>query len=543
MGARFAFLISAVSIAYGFLLFHLYEVQLLRGSSYLVQAESQDNLQNFQTARRGSIYFADKNGNRMLVASKKGFPEIYAVPKEIGDIEEASHILSLALGTPAEGLVVKLGDKKSNYVSLLKRAPGETLKKIEEVGFKGIYTREIAGRFYPFGDLAAQTLGFVGPDEKANGESGRYGIEKFYNDLLSGVAGTTDESDSSMPGEDLVLTIDPNIQKQAEVSLAKLLGETKALSGSVLVEDPATGKILAMASFPGYDPNIYTSFALKYFLNPAIEHIYEPGSVFKVFTMSAGIDSGKITPDTSFYDSGSVVISGHKIENWDHKAHGMVTMTNVIELSMNTGTAFAVKTMGGSVLASYFKKFGFGEKSGIDLPGELKGNISRLVPKAPAIAFATAGFGQGVSVTPLQLINAVSAIANGGKLMRPYLNSERKPEVIRQVMTPETAAKVTKMMVSAVDKAGVAKIEGFSIAGKTGTAQVPNFIKGGYTNQVIDTYVGFGPTINPRFVVLFKIDEPPGAPLAGTTVVPAFKEIAQFILRYLDVPQDRIATQ
>ncbi|TSC60432.1 MAG: cell division protein FtsI (penicillin-binding protein 3) [Parcubacteria group bacterium LiPW_15] len=536
MGARFASLIAVVTLCYGFLLFHLYEVQITKGSSYLAQAEAQISATNSQASRRGIIYFADKDGGKVPAALNKDFNEIYAVPKEIEDIQETTHQLSLAFNVPAEDLEAKLSDKMSQYSSLFKKAPNESVFKIQELNIKGVYAKQSPDRFYPFGTTAAQVIGFVGPDDKKNGEVGRYGLEKFYDNSLSGA----DSNNELASGEGLVLTIDPNIQRQAEQTLEKLIRDTGSPSGSVIVEDPNTGKILAAASFPNYDPNTYSTFSIKNFTNPITEAVYEPGSVFKVFTMAAGIDAGKITPDTTYYDSGSVTISGKKISNWDLKAHGKVTMTNVIEQSLNTGTAFAVKTMGSSVLTSYIKKFGFGEKANIDLPGELKGNVSRLVPKAPAIAFATAGFGQGVSVTPIQLINAVSAIANGGKLMRPYLNANSEPQLIREVISADTARAVTKMMVSAVDKAGVAKIDGFSIAGKTGTAQIPDFKKGGYSDRVVDTYVGFGPTVDPKFVALIKIDDLPQELLAGTTVVPAFKELGQFILHYYDVAPDRI---
>lgn len=537
MGARFASLIAVVTLCYGFLLFHLYEIQITKGSSYLAQAEAQAGAASSEASRRGMIYFTDKDGSKVPAALNKSFNEIYAVPKEIVDVQEATHQLSLALGVPAEDLESKLSDKKSQFSSVYKKASDEAVSKIQELDIKGIYAKQSPDRFYPFGTTASHIVGFVGPDDKLNAEVGRYGLEKFYNGYLSGADG-----DENLPsGEDLVLTIDPNIQRQAEQTLDKLIKDTGSPSGSVIVEDPQTGKILAAASFPAYDPNIYSTFGLKNFLNPITEAIYEPGSVFKIFTMAAGIDTGKITPDTSYYDSGSVVISGKKISNWDLKAHGKVTMTNVIELSLNTGTAFAVKTMGSSILTSYIKKFGFGEKTNIDLPGELNGNVSRLVPKAPAIAFATAGFGQGVSVTPIQLISAVSAIANGGKLLEPHLNSKTPTKIVREIMKPETAKAVTKMMISAVDKAGVAKIDGFTIAGKTGTAQIPDFKKGGYSDRVTDTYVGFGPTVNPKFVALIKVDDLPQELLAGTTVVPAFKDLGQFILHYYDVSPDRIS--
>ena len=196
--------------------------------------------------------------------------------------------------------------------------------------------------------------------------------------------------------------------------------------------------------------------------------------------------------------------------------------------------------MGDDAFTEYVRKFGLGEKTGVKLPGELRGNIGELTPDAPEIAFASASFGQGIAVTPLQLINAVSAIANGGELMRPYVTANETPEVVRRVISPEAAAAVAKMMVSAVDRAGIAKISGYAIAGKTGTAQVADLIRGGYGDKYVNTYVGFGPVSNPKFIILIKLNEPTGMPLAGTTVVPAFRDLAQIVINYYNIPPDRL---
>jgi cell division protein FtsI/penicillin-binding protein 2 len=367
-------------------------------------------------------------------------------------------------------------------------------------------------------------------------------LEKFYNEKLSGVFEKSDDAVSDIPvaGEDLLVGMDLNIQKEAELVMAKLVANSRSESGTVIVQDPKTGKILAMGSLPNFDPNNYSAAKMDSYINPAVEKVYEPGSVFKVLTMAAGIDSGKITPDTTYNDTGSVKLSGYTIRNWDGKAHGKVTMTNIIEKSLNTGTAYAEKLIGHTIFADYIKKFGFGEKTGIDLPGEVRGDLRNINPKSSAVAFANAAFGQGVSVTPLQLITSISAIANGGLLMKPYLNLEIGSQEVRRVISEDTAKKVTSMMVSAVDKGKLASIEGYTVAGKTGTAQVPDLKRGGYTDRVIDTYTGFAPASNPRFTILIKIDEPEGAPLAGETVVPAFKELAKFLLQYYSVPPDRI---
>ena len=527
---------------YAALLFHLHNIQISNGQYYVAQAESQFAAQNSLKAIRGLIYFTDKNGNRTPAAANKDFIEIYAVPKAIPDPAEAANAIAPVLQESTQVLYKKFSKPDDEYELLEKKASAATVKDIKDIGLEGIYSMRTTERYYPFGSLAAHLLGYVGPNSEDNDLSGRYGLENFYETRLAGEPGEMRANRLVPPqaGRDLQITLDSNIQMEAARILEQLIKKYSAKGGTVIVQEPRTGKILAMESRPHYDPNLYSESPIGDFLNPTVQKVYEPGSVFKVLTMAAGIDTGKISPDTTFYDSGSLVLNGKTIRNWDLQAYGTVTMTNVIEKSLNTGAAFAQRQTGDKVFADYVDRFGFGEKTGVDLPGELAGDLRTIGPGAQPVEFATASFGQGVAVTPLQLINAIAVIANGGELMRPYVNAELAPERIRRVISPGTAAQVTAMMVSAVDKAEIAKVSGYTLAGKTGTAQVPDLKYGGYKDAYINTYVGFGPTTDPRFIILIKLDEPAGAPLAGQTVVPAFRELAQFMLNYYNIPPDRI---
>lgn len=538
MGTRFALILGGISVAFIGVIFRLYNLQLNEGSYYFAQAEQQSTLSSMKSSRRGTIYFIDKDGKKSSASSNKEFPEIYIDSSKVEDRQEVASAVSAITGMSSEESLKKLSTK-SQYISIIKKASDSQIGKVGELSQKGIFVRNYSSRSYPLGNLSAQTIGFVGPDDKQSADTGRSGLEKFYNEKLSGVS-TKSEDGVLVGGEDLLIGIDLSIQKEAELILAKVVANSRSKGGTVIVQEPKTGKILAMGSLPNFDPNNYSEAKMDSYINPAIEKVYEPGSVFKVFTMAAGIDSGKLTPDTVYNDTGSVNLSGYTIRNWDGKAHGKVTMTNIIEKSLNTGTAYAEKLIGNAIFSDYIKKFGFGEKTDIDLPGEVRGDLRNINPKSSAVAFANAAFGQGVSVTPLQLITSISAIANGGSLMRPYLNLEVGEQEVRRVMTEDTAKKVTTMMVSAVDKGILASIPGYSVAGKTGTAQVPDLKKGGYTENVINTYAGFAPANNPRFTILVKIDEPEGAPLAGETVVPAFKDLAKYLLQYYSVSPDRI---
>ncbi len=542
MGARFSLIIVGILGIYAFLFVNLYKVQVIQGERYFAEAQSQYSAIHSASGERGSIYFTDKDGKLTSAALTKDFPIIYAVPKEIDDAQESANRLASILGSLPGDFIKMFSSKSPAFAVIQKKADPDLAAKVEEANIKGVHSEEAPARFYPFGFLASQVLGFVGPDPAGIGESGKYGVEKMYDGTLSGAIVQKDETGFSVsqPGGNVALTIDPAIEAEAEHVLQPLVEKFHAKSGTVIVEEPLTGKILAMGSTPRYDPNNYSTAQLSSFLNPAVEKTYEPGSVVKVLTMSAGIDTGHITPQTSFYDSGVLKVSGKTIQDWDHKNHGLITMTNVIEQSLNVGAAFAERQMGDTIFKNYLSRFGFGEKSGIDLPGEVSGSLRQLGPHAPAVAYATASFGQGISATPLQVINAIAAIANGGKLMRPYLNADMSPKVLRQVMTPETAQMVGKMMISAVDKNVIGHIDGFQIAGKTGTAQVPDLVHGGYyPDKVINPYVGFGPVSDPRFIILMKIEEPDNAPLAGLTVVPAFRELAQFLINYYNIPPDK----
>ena len=543
MGIRFTIIIVGFSLVFAFLIFNVYNLQVVNGGKFTAKANSQYFSSVQSKANRGSIYFLDKNSSTLSAVLNKEFPVVFAIPKAIDDSKEAASLLADILGEDQLVLEKKFSKTGDPYELLLKKAEPSLIAKISELKIPGIHIDSEPERFYPFGSLGSQVLGFVGPSDSDDVESGRYGLEKFYNDLLAGKNGRKENGKLlTLPeaGGNLTLTIDPNIQKEAQKILGGLVANFKAKGGSVIVQEPKTGRILALENYPSFDPNNYGQASISSFLNPAIQTIYEPGSVFKVITMAAGIDAGKFSPETTFYDKGSLTVSGRTIKNWDLKSYGKVTMTNVIEKSINTGAAYAGSLIGRDVFKKYLENFGFDEKTGIDLPGEVSGDLRALGPKSPEVAFATASYGQGVAVTTVEMINAISAIANGGNLMRPYINAETEPKIIRRVVSARAAREVTEMMVSALDKAEIGKIKSYKLAGKTGTAQVPDFNKGGYTDKVINTYVGFGPVAAPKFVILIRLNEPEGAPLAGLTVVPAFRDLAQFILNYYNLSPDGI---
>ncbi|MEK7463458.1 MAG: penicillin-binding protein 2, partial [Patescibacteria group bacterium] len=443
-----------------------------------------------------------------------------------------------------EELVTAFSSPTNQYYSILKKATQDQVNEIRNLDIKGIYIENKNFRYYPLGNLASQVLGFVSPSSDDNALSGKYGMELFFNDELTGKNGQLEGNKvvDLENGKDVVLTIDPTIQNRAETALQDLIKKYNATGGSVIVQDPKTGKIIALGNYPNFDPNNYSEYKIKDFLNPVVQGIYEPGSVFKVITMAAGLDSGKLTADTTYVDKGFIKLNGKTIKNWDYEekgAHGKTTMTGVIEGSLNTGAAYAGQLIGKDLFYNYLVKFGFNQTTGIELPGEVTSDIKKIKSSSKDVDFATASFGQGLAVSPIAMINAFSAIANGGELMKPFIVADTEPQVVRRVISKEASVEAIKMMVSAVDKAYVARIPGYYVAGKTGTAQIPDFQRGGYlSDDYIHTYIGFAPAYDPKFVILIKLDKPEGAPLAGTTVVPAFRELADFLLNYYNIRPD-----
>lgn len=541
MKFKFWFIRIGFVLIFGALIVNLYVIQVSKGQFYTQKAQAQDQASGALEATRGAIYMTDKNGTAISGVLNKEYPLIYAVPKEIEKPLETALAVAPLVGVSNETLEKSFNKRNDLYELIKEKATQEEVDSVRALGIKGLYVKNETFRYYPSKDMAAHVFGFVSSGED-DVMAGRYGLELQFDKELRGINGTAkgDSAEGPQQGKDIYTTLDRNIQSEAEKIIEELAKTWSAESASAIVQDPYTGKILAMANVPTFDPNEYAKFTVGNFLNNSVQSLYEPGSVFKMVTMAAGIDSGKITPQTTYHDTGSLTVNGRTIKNWDGKAHGTLTMTNVIEQSLNTGTAFAERTMGNEIFRTYVKNFGFGELTGIQLPGEVKGNIRNIENAKEEINYVTASYGQGISVTPLRMITAASAIANGGLLLKPLILKDEETQIVRRVISEDTSRKVMNMMVSAVDKNILAAIPQYNVAGKTGTAFIPDFGRNGYTDQVINTYIGSAPASHPKFVILIKLVKPHNAPLAGQTVVPAFKSLAQFLLNYYEIGPDRV---
>ncbi len=551
---RLYFIFSIFVLMTGVILWRLYSLQILHYDDFSQRAAAQvkttEQIKNDLQYVRGKIYFQTREGDLIPVAVNKKFYEIYASPKEMTDIVKAAKTLSQELNLSYEDLIIKFSKKNSLYELLVKKADDLTANKIKDLNIKGIYTKEYIGRYYPYNEFASQLIGYVKNDIKDF--HGQYGLEKFYDKYLANGSLSNNLLDFlslekltyNRDNFDIITNIDFNIQKKSEELLKENVEKWQAESGNIIVMEPKTGKILTLANYPNFDPNNYSSYNINKFNNPAVQSLYEPGSVFKIITVAAGLDAKKITPQTKYYDTGEVIVNKKTIRNWDLKAHQSVNVFDIIAESLNTGAVYLEKLTGHDIFHQYVLNFGFNEKTGIDLPNEVSGNINNL-KGFNEIYFATASFGQGISVTPLEMINAFSGIANNGLMMTPYVVDSildakgdkiqtLKPQPKNQVISPEVAQQLRIIMVNSVEKNILARIKGYQIAGKTGTAQVPD-ASGGYSDKTIQSFIGYAPAEDPKFVILIKLDKPE-APLAGSTVVPMFQELAKYILDYYEIP-------
>ena len=555
-----------VALAIGAKLFYL---QVLQYDYYSTLAMSSHEIYQKLHPARGQIYFSDsRTGETYAAALNRTYYKIYAVPQEISksDVVSTSQRLKEVLALPEEKTAdfeEKLSKENDPYEPLAKKIPEEQYKAIVDAGLPGIYGTTEVYRYYPEKTGSSAVLGFCSFDKDDNLQ-GNYGVEGYWNKSLSGTSGfLMGESGArggwislagltsveAQNGADIILTIDRALQYKACNRLAEGMKVFNAKSASLVMMDPTTGAILALCSMPNYDANNYSEAeSVAAYNNNAIFSAYEPGSVIKPVVMSAGVDLGLVNPNTTFNDPCTRKFDIYTIHNALNKCYGdNVTMTQVLQNSINTGMIWVSEKIGRERMQTYFEKFGFGQLSGIPLDTEAAGNISSLEKKSPIFS-AQASFGQGLTATPMQLALAYSAIAANGSLPKPYLvkeidysNGKKEkfyPEAAIQVISPRTAKTVAGMLTSVVEKTYVTsvKMDDYYIAGKTGTAQISGV--GGYTEETNHTFCGFAPAGSPKFVMVVRY-EAPQRQWAESTAAVVFKDVADFALDYFGVEKDK----
>ncbi|MFC1959560.1 peptidoglycan D,D-transpeptidase FtsI family protein [Chloroflexota bacterium] len=501
---------------------------------------------------RGEIY--DRDGE--LFAVNRLQYEIGANPPLITDPVSLARDLAAALNSDELDIYNKLASDNP-WVLIERPVSAAAGQAVEELDALGLDISPIPDRAYPQGMLGAQVIGFVGGDEKGN-----FGVEGAYQRDLAGESLVGEESEipfeisaklAPRNGRDLVLTLDRDVQFLAEAELLRAIDITGSERGTIMIMNPRTGDILAMASFPSYDPNRYYEVSdAEVLVNPAISEQYEPGSVFKVVTMASAIEEGVILPGSTYNDQASLACGGITVWNWDRASHGLIDMTQVMVQSLNVGTSTVAIEMGPTRFYRMLHDFGFGEQTRVDLQGEGGGIVSMPGDTNwQESQLCTNSFGQGLAVTPLQMLTAVNAIANEGLMMQPHIVHQiiegdevytTQPSPMGRPISAETADMIRNMMVQVVlHGATDAQVAGYTVAGKTGTAQIPS--PGGYEDDTsIVTFVGFLPADEPQVSVLIKLDRPDEY-WGSIVVAPLFAHLVERLVILLEIPPDSVRHQ
>lgn len=551
---RFSFFLFFASFL--IIISRLFYWQVIKAEELSFFGQSQYGIFMKIIPQRGEIKTSD---GYPIVANRLGYL-VFANPKEIKDKKKTTNLLSSLLEVDSASVSASLSLNKF-WVPLKQNVDNKKKEEIEKLGLPGIGFEEQFTRFYPEGSISAHLLGILGKDESGENK-GYFGLEGYYDRQLRGKTGIAvevrdafgrpilskmNDKSKKIDGRSLVLNIDRAIQFIVETKLKEGIEKYQASGGMVGVIEPKTGGVIAMAGFPSFDPGNYQDYPQEFYKNPFISNLFEPGSTLKSIIMSAALDSKSIEPETKCnICDGPITIGDYQIKTWNNKYYKDTNMIDVIVHSDNIGMVFVANSLGFDRMFSYLGQFGIGEITGIDLQGEI---FPSLKPKHLwyPIDFATISFGQGISVSPIELLSAFCVIANEGKRMEPHVVSKIEtpdgeiikiqPKILGRPILPSTAKLMTEILVNAVNKgeAKYFKPKGYRIAGKTGTAQIP--IAGHYDpNKTIASFIGFAPADNPKFAMLVIFDRPTTSIYGSETAAPVFFEIAKKILDYYNIP-------
>ena len=565
---RVRIVIGVLCIVAAALVVRLYFVQVVHGDEYLAKAENQYVKPNQNFYNRGTVFFEDKDGRVIAGATLKTGYMLAIHPNRIENPEDIYNQLSNYIELDADDFMTRASRSGDPYEEIMHEIDEETADAIDDLNLRGVSLYREKWRYYPGKTLASRALGFVAYDESGENRSGRYGLERYYNDVLtrtshevqvnffaelfSNLSETLFASERKRAG-DVVTSIEPSVQLFLENRLEEMGEEwSSTLAGGIII-DPMTGSIYGMSVTPSYDVNDFESQTeTAVFGNPLVENVYEMGSIIKPITMAIGLDAGVVTPETVYHDAGHISLDGYTIRNYDGRARGDVPMQEVLNQSLNTGVSYVVQEVGQEEFAEYMLGFGIGEETGIDLPNEVQGIVGNL--KSPRLVeYATASFGQGIALTPVATVQALSALANGGQIITPHLAKEIRYEsgdvkqvrfpASHSVITPAASETITRMLVNVTDDAlrgGTVKKDHYAIAAKTGTAQIAKADERGYyDDRYMHTFFGYFPAYEPRFLVFLYHTEPKGARYASETLTEPFMDIVDFLINYYEIPPDR----
>ncbi len=551
----------------------LFILQVVNHNYYTLFASNSHDIYKKLHPERGMISLQDtRTGETFPLAVNREYYLFFAVPEDIQadknlDKTTVVNTLGEIFGyddAKKQEILNKISKPNDKYEVIEKKIDADTMDKIKETKIPGLYFTPQSYRFYPEKNLGASVIGFTAFDDSGK-LIGKYGLEGYADEQLNGEGGFIEGEKGALGswitlaqrkiqpavnGDDFVLTIDRSLEYKACARLEQGFKQFGAKSASLVMMSANTGAVLAMCSFPDFDPNNYSHIDdISSYNNRTIFEPYEPGSVFKSITMAMGLDLGLVGPNTLFNDPCQWVISGKKVKNALGKCYGTISMTQVLENSVNTGAVWVEKKIGPEKFKEYVEKFGFGKQTGIPLNTEVGGNIRSLSEK-PEIYFANASFGQGLTVTPLQLASAYAAIANGGNLFKPYILQEvhhsdgkvekTQPQLVNRVISPDASKLLSGMLVSVVEKTYKlhGRLDHYYLAGKTGTAQIA--VRGGYdANKTNHTFTGFGPVGSDNPIVMVIRYEEPNRLWSDSTTAEVFRDVMQFAMQYYGIPEQR----
>ena len=562
---KIRYITGAILLLALILLARLYFVQIVHGDTYREKAERQYVHTVRDLFARGSIYLTTKDGESVSAATIQSGYLLAIDPTRIQDAEGTYNVLSGIIAIDRTDFMDRAKRTDKTYQEIMDEISADSAAKIEALDLSGVMLYRNQWRYYPGGELAARTIGFIGYD--GDDLVGRYGLERYYDDtllrtdehysvdffaeLFTSLGSLVFDTKDAKRG-DVLTWIEPTVARTLDATLKKTQKKWNSAQTGGIIINPKTGAIYALNVIPTFNLNDRTGVPISEFQNPLIESVYELGSIIKPLTVAAGLDAGVITPSSTYYDAGRITMDTATIGNYDGIGRGTVSMQEVLNQSLNTGVAYIVKTMGKERFRDYFLDLQLGSETGVDLPGEVYGLVDNL--KSPRdIEYATASFGQGIALTPIATVRALSALANGGVLITPHVAKEIRYDEggVREVAFPdgdrvfseETSETITRMLVTVVDDAlrgGTVKMEHYSIAAKTGTAQIADSAGGGYyDDRYLHSFFGYFPAYDPEFLIFLYTVEPKGVQYGSETLTDPFMELTHFLINYYDIPPDR----
>ncbi len=560
---RIRILIGVIIVGGVVIIGRLFSLQVINAASYKERAERQYLTPTNASFDRGSIYFTKRDKATVAAATVATGFKLAINPRQITDPEEVSQRIVAVIPLDTEAFITKAQKKSDPYEEVAERLTKEQAEAITALQIPGVTLYRQKWRLYPGGELAAKAIGFV--SYKEDDLIGRYGLERQYNDVLSrgdnafyvnffaeifaNVQSTIFQNKTT--SGDIVTTIEPTVQSQLETLIGGVQSRWGSDAVGGVVMDPYTGEIVAMAHVPTFNLNEYSAVDdIGVYTNPFAQNVYEMGSIIKPIVMAAALDKGVVTPETTYLDEGFVKVQDRTFYNFDKKGRGRVSMQEVLNQSLNTGMVFVEQKMGKETFKDYMlNRYRVGEKTGIDLPGEINGLTASLKTNND-VNYASSSFGQGIATTPINIVRAYAALANGGTLVTPHLVSEiqqqngfsKTLEYSKKegVISPETAKTTTAMLVTVVDKGYGRGLEHYQVAAKTGTAQMARPDGGGYyDDRNFHSLIGYFPATNPRFVLYLFNNFPKNASFSSQTLADPFFEMVQFLTSYYEITPDR----